>query len=81
MFITLYEAEVGAIKTIISNLENAKTKKEAKKFTAQIVSYLHIVKAKQMADKEKDEVLNSIDKTFTLDSNSISYTFWFRKGD
>lgn len=81
MFIVLGEAEVGAISTIIKALENAKTKKEFNKFKSQIVSYLHIVKAKTMADKKKDEVLYSIERSYRLDTNSITYTFWFAYED
>lgn len=77
MFITLYEAEVGAIKTVISNLENAKTKAEKKKYTNQIISYLYTVKAKLMAEKKKEEVLESIQRSYKLSTNTISFTFRF----
>lgn len=81
MFITLYEAEVGAIKNVITALENAKTKAEKKKYTAQIISYLYTVKAKDMSEKKKEEVLQSIERTYSLNTNSIYFRFWFHTED
>ena len=77
MFITLYEAEVGAISTIIKELENAKTKKEFNKLKAQITSYLYTVRSKQMSFKDKEKSLARIERRYELNTNEVVYWFWF----
>lgn len=79
MYIRLHEAEVGAITLVIKNLENATTQKDKKKYTNQIISYLYTVKAKDMAEKRKDEVLYKISRYYNVITNDICYWFLFEK--
>lgn len=75
--ITLYEAELGAITDTIHSLTQAKTQKDFKKYTNQIISFLYTIRPKKMSEKSKDLILIHITRTFDLDTKDIYYTFLF----
>jgi len=74
--IKLYEAEVGALTTILSQLETAKTKKEFNQLKAKIISYLRIIRAKNMHELQNKDLIR-IERNFDLLTKDVYYWFWF----
>ena len=74
--VKLAAPQLGIISLVITALQNSSTKKELKKYRAQLYSYLRTVRPKDLTDFKADD-LTYIRKVYDARNLDITYEFWY----
>ncbi len=74
--VKLAAPQLGMISLVITSLQNSSTKKELKKYRAQLYSYLRTVRPKDLTDFKADD-LTYIRKVYDARTLDITYEFWY----
>jgi hypothetical protein len=68
--------QLGYLKEVIAELENATTQKEIKKRKAQIYSALYAMKPNQMRNVKADD-LTFLRKCYNAKTTDLTWEFWY----